>query len=149
MRLVDLVLIGLGGFAGAIVRHGISDALKKVDTNDFTLGVFISNVAGCLIAGILIPFGDLKKFNTFAMPLLSLGFCGAFTTFSSYALGVIERFEVADRAVMGVVILIATIISCFLFVFIGYFLSARFIRPIFDEKENDRQIHQQPRTETV
>lgn len=126
MNASSLALIGSGGFVGAVLRHAISSGIQI--KSDFTLGVFIANVLGCFIAGILISLGDLGSLSAFVVPALSIGFCGALTTFSTYILDILVRFE-TDRVGMSFLILFATICGCFVLVFTGNALSSRFLLP--------------------
>jgi len=82
-----IVLVGIGGGTGSILRFLTSHMVSKVFDKPFPLPTFIVNMAGCLIMGLLFgiigrhfPIGnDLKN-------LLLVGFCGGYTTFSAFAL---------------------------------------------------------------
>lgn len=83
--LKTLLLVGTGGFTGSVLRYLISEftALKWGTT--FPYGTFIVNIAGCLIIGIIYGLGVKQLAPTEMRLLLATGFCGGFTTFSSFS----------------------------------------------------------------
>ncbi|ELZ58269.1 MULTISPECIES: CrcB family protein [unclassified Haloferax] len=84
--LLSAVLVGVGGMAGAVSRHTVD---QRVVGKWSTVTV---NVLGSVALGFIVtaPVGDA------AATLAGTGFCGAFTTFSSFAVGVAELAEAGD-----------------------------------------------------
>jgi CrcB protein len=81
------LFVGLGGAVGSMARYGISLVVNKFYTLAFPLATFLINIIGCLIIGLL--FGVAQKNNTLQSDswlILATGFCGGFTTFSTFAL---------------------------------------------------------------
>jgi fluoride exporter len=83
----DFLLVGAGGAAGSMARFGVSFIVSKYLMQPLPVATFLINITGSLIIGIL--FGLLAR-NQWLQPtgylLLASGFCGGFTTFSSFAL---------------------------------------------------------------
>jgi CrcB protein len=82
----QFLLVFLGGGFGSILRYWISKNLNSYYSN-FYLGTFLVNIIGCILIGLLI--GLTLKYNYITENqtlLLATGFCGGFTTFSTFAL---------------------------------------------------------------
>jgi CrcB protein len=80
-----LMLVGIGGFAGSILRYGISQLALRFFSASFPAGTLIVNIAGCLLAGIFFGMYEKEILSQHWRLLLTTGFCGGFTTFSAFA----------------------------------------------------------------
>jgi len=82
----QFVLVFLGGGAGSVLRYLISRTFNNSIPN-FYLGTFMVNLIGCLIIGFILGLASKNNLLTENQTLLiTAGFCGGFTTFSSFAL---------------------------------------------------------------
>jgi CrcB protein len=83
--MIKILVIGLGGFVGAIARYGLSGLVQKTTTTIFPYGTLAVNVLGCFIIGILMYFSeDRTLFSPTIRLLVMVGMLGAFTTFSTF-----------------------------------------------------------------
>ncbi|SFA94893.1 CrcB protein [Lentibacillus halodurans] len=76
-------LIGLGGSLGAASRYLIAEWMKH-KTRAFPAGTWIVNIAGSFLLGMLADFHLANDMNDALWLLLGAGFCGSFTTFSTF-----------------------------------------------------------------
>lgn len=81
----QLLLVGLGGGIGSIFRYLTSVLTAKYYTNSFLLATFITNVLGCFIIGLLIGYFSNSNTDNSLKLLFITGFCGGYTTFSTFA----------------------------------------------------------------
>lgn len=81
----DLLIVSVGSFFGGGLRFAVSKWMGALASAGFPWGTFTVNVLGCLIIGFLsgvsMPSGWLSPQ---AKLLLTTGFCGGFTTFSTF-----------------------------------------------------------------
>ncbi|HNW57575.1 MAG TPA: fluoride efflux transporter CrcB [Bacteroidales bacterium] len=81
-----LLLIGTGGFLGSISRFLASRFVQNNFHSAFPFGTFFVNITGCLLIGLIYGFSDRSSLLTDGWKLfLAIGFCGGFTTFSTFA----------------------------------------------------------------
>jgi CrcB protein len=80
-----VLILALGGALGTLARYGVNGVIsQRIST--FPLGTMAVNVVGCFIIGLLAPLALRHEWRLF----LIFGFCGGFTTFSSYAIQTLE-----------------------------------------------------------
>ena len=82
----QILLIGMGGFAGSVARYFVSKLNLTIDFFDVPVGTLTVNVLGSLLIGFLAGIADKSPILTPDLRLLLMvGLCGGFTTFSSFS----------------------------------------------------------------
>lgn len=86
MNYTNILIIGIGSFVGGISRFAISQIVgERLITGGFPWATFIINVSGCLLIGALTAiFQSMGGIHASWKLLLTVGFCGSFTTFSTF-----------------------------------------------------------------
>lgn len=86
--------VALGGIFGACARYSLARLVAKVAGTEFPYGTLLINVSGSLLLGFFMIWSTERALVDARLRLLvAVGFCGAFTTFSSYAFESFAYFE--------------------------------------------------------
>lgn len=118
----QLLLIFIGGGAGSVLRYLVGKLLNNSQTG-IPYGTFVANILGSLLIGLILGFAAKNEALTQNHTLLlATGFCGGFTTFSSFAYENHVFLKAGDFTTFAVYT-IASFIIGFLAVFGGIFLT--------------------------
>jgi len=83
--MVNYLIIGVGGFIGAIMRYILGVWIGQKWGKSFPLGTFVINVSGSFLIGLIMTLLTEKLMvNPQWRLLLVVGFLGAYTTFSTF-----------------------------------------------------------------
>lgn len=94
----NILIVGLGGGVGSILRYLCQKWINESYQHNFPLATFLVNVFGCLLIGIFYALGE--KGNILSPQtrlLLATGFCGGFTTFSTFAFENMNLLRTGDN----------------------------------------------------
>lgn len=79
-----ILIIGCGGFLGAVARYGLSGLVYRYADGPFPFGTLVVNLLGCLLIGVAMSLvEDRQMFSPNIRLFLMIGLLGAFTTFST------------------------------------------------------------------
>jgi fluoride exporter len=81
---MNFFLVFLGGGFGSLMRYGISLTISRLAIN-FPLATLISNVAACFLIGAITASVTKGNLTDAQRLLLATGFCGGFSTFSTFS----------------------------------------------------------------
>ena len=111
--MMNLLLIGFGGFAGAISRYAVSGLIYRIFKNPILpYGTLVVNISGCLIIGFLIGLSESRQIlSPEIRSLLMIGFLGAFTTFSTFGYETISCLRDGQLFLAGMNILLHFILG--------------------------------------
>jgi CrcB protein len=85
-----LLVIGAGGFLGAIFRYFLSNIFSKWTIISIPTGTYIINVLGSFAIGLIYGGNYLTDFQ---INFLTIGFLGAFTTFSTFNFELLQLYD--------------------------------------------------------
>ena len=118
----SLLIVGLGSFCGGALRYYISTLMKSACVQGFPWGTLSVNLAGCLLIGLLLGIFSRcgVQSNSWSL-LLTIGFCGGFTTFSTFANESLQMLQSGNTLNLIIYILASVIVGIAL-VALGYWL---------------------------
>lgn len=124
--LVQVLLVGTGGFIGSALRFIISSwAQRSALVAGFPLGTLVVNLIGCLLIGIVVGLAEHRQLLEPGQRLfLSVGILGGFTTFSTFAIETVSLLQDADVARAIVNVLMQVVLGCVAAV-LGFLAVAR------------------------
>jgi fluoride exporter len=94
----NILIVGLGGGIGSILRYLCQKWINESYQHNFPLATFLVNIFGCLLIGILYALGEKGNILSPQTRLLLItGFCGGFTTFSTFAFENMNLLRTGDN----------------------------------------------------
>jgi fluoride exporter len=116
-----VLLIFLGGGLGSVARYALGQLVSKYSHSQFPVGTLVVNIAACLIVGLLAGLIDQKAA---ARALLIVGFCGGFSTFSTFS---VETIDLIRGGFIGYVVfyILGSLVCCIGATFLGLWIAAR------------------------
>lgn len=114
--MIKWLYLAIGSVAGGFSRYGLGSAIHEWLGFHFPYGTLVINLTGCLAIGFLNGLADTK---TWVGPneriLLMTGFCGAYTTFSSFILESSSLMRRGDLILAAVNIGVSVVVGFLLF----------------------------------
>ncbi|MFO7445126.1 MAG: fluoride efflux transporter CrcB [Ignavibacteriaceae bacterium] len=120
---MNYILVSIGAALGGALRYWLSNYVYKFLPVTFPYGTLAVNFIGSFILGFIIFFLDDKELITPGFRLfLTVGFCGGFTTFSTFSLETFNLFRNSE-ILLGFGNILLSILLCIGGVFAAYLLS--------------------------
>jgi fluoride exporter len=128
-QMQQVLLIAAGGSLGAVARYGVATFVYHTTGETFPWGTFIVNLTGSFLIGLFIELFDTTVIPTAWRSFITIGFIGAYTTFSTYTLETVNLIRDGELrlALSNVVVSNA---ACILFVVLGMYSSRVLLRMI-------------------
>ena len=125
--MLNITAIFLGGGIGAVLRYLTGIVISAYLKTNFPAATFFVNIIGCFILGFLFVFFiEKSQINPALKLLLTTGFCGGLTTFSTFSLEIFNMIQ--DTQYTTAILYIGTsLIIGLLAVFLGGYLCKTFI----------------------
>ncbi|WP_055445490.1 fluoride efflux transporter CrcB [Lacinutrix himadriensis] len=118
----NLLLVFVGGGFGSVLRYIIGKYLNNSE-NGIPYGTFLANILGSLLIGFILGYAlKNNSLSSNQTVLLATGFCGGFTTFSTFAYENHLFLKSGDFTSFAIYT-IASFVLGFLAVFLGMFLA--------------------------
>ena len=118
----ELIAVGFGGAAGSIDRYLLSAGILAGQTLlGFPAGTFTVNAAGSLLIGILLEATSSETLGW----LLIVGFCGGFTTFSTFSADTVRLLRAGCYNAAAIYVALSVAV-CIVFAALGMWIGTTF-----------------------
>src|SRR6185369_15004901 len=118
--------VAIGGAVGSVARFGLGSFLQSRTTGPFPVGTFVVNVVGSLLIGLFVQLGaPAGAMSVETRLLLTTGFCGGFTTFSTFSIETMKLFD-DRRYAVGALYVGASVVLSLVATIVGMRAGARF-----------------------
>ena len=111
-RLRELILVGVGGAAGATLRWSVAEL---IDAGSFPWETLVVNIVGCALLAVVTA----TSMSVSTTSVVAVGFCGGLTTFSTFAVEAVELGQDGDQALAVVYVLTSVVTG------LGAFVAGR------------------------
>lgn len=121
--MLNILWIALGGALGSVCRYTLG-VLFPWDGSGFPMATFLANSLAALVLGVVAGLLISKFSNVEALKyFVVIGFCGGFSTFSSFAFELFKINQQGSPGMMAFYAIISIIVSVAL-IFLGYSLTS-------------------------
>ena len=117
----DFLLVGVGGAFGSMARYGLT-LLASYTSIASEMATMVANAGGSFLIGIIIA---LSKGDWYL--LAAVGFCGGFTTFSTFSAQALQLLQSGHR-LLGMTYILTSAIVCILMTWVGTSLTEKLIK---------------------
>ena len=118
----NLLLVFLGGGLGSIARFGVSEFVRSNFKSLFPIATLCSNIISCVILALVVGFFSEKMgANSTLKILIVVGFCGGFSTFSTFSYETVELIR-SENMMIAIANILISVTVC---VALIYFLTKR------------------------
>ena len=120
--MMGYLMVALGGALGAVSRYAVYNMAAVLRLSS-QLATFAINVLGALVIGALyVVITEKSGLQPYSQQLLSVGFLGAFTTYSTYSLDAFRMLE-QGQLTYALLYLVGTMLVCLLATLAGLVLA--------------------------
>lgn len=121
----EIIAVFIGSGLGGLSRYGLGKWVDSWHNHYFPFGTFVVNVAACFALGIVLGLADHKQIlEPTARLFLAVGFCGGFSTFSTFSSETLTLFQQGHN-LTSVLYALCSLLLCVSATFGGLFIAER------------------------
>ncbi|MFV0290381.1 MAG: fluoride efflux transporter CrcB [Mangrovibacterium sp.] len=119
----ELVIVFLGSGLGGALRYGFGRVVGRFYQAQFPLSTFLINILACFILGLCVGYiGHRANFSPTLKLFLTVGFCGGFSTFSTFSTEMLMLF-LKGNGTMSVLYLVGSVALGLLATYVGFLFA--------------------------
>ena len=119
--------VGVGAFVGGISRYLLAGFVQQRAGADFPVGTLVINVTGSLVLGFIMRIAmQTGSVSPEIRALLTTGFCGGYTTFSTFSYETAQLVEDGEYA-RAAIYVGSSVAVALLFTFVGFAAAQRLL----------------------
>ena len=108
----NVLLVGVGGFVGSIARYLVAVLFANQMSSVFPFATLAVNIVGCFVIGVLFALSDRGNIlSPEWRVLLTTGFCGGFTTFSTFSYESLRLIQGGEYLYVALYVLASVVIG--------------------------------------
>lgn len=121
--MMNYLLVSLGAAVGGGMRYWLSRLTYNFLPYSFPFGTLLVNVLGSFAIGIIMFYLDPREIISPRLRLfLTVGFCGGFTTFSTFSYETFALFRDSQH-LLAILNITANLVICLIGIYLGYLFS--------------------------
>jgi CrcB protein len=124
--LLKYLVVGVGGFLGAIARYAVATYIGGRYGVRFPYGTFVINMSGCLLVGFVVALLARTTASQYWRYFIPIGFIGAYTTFSTFEYETLRAVQDGQVAT-GLLNVALSVVVGFVAVWVGAAIGRVFV----------------------
>ena len=122
-RAILVLYVAIGGAVGSVARYALTLFVQSRSSSTFPTGTSLVNISGSILLGFLMRYGlESSSASPEVRLLLTTGFCGGYTTFSTFSYETARLLEDGEWARGGTYI-VASVVLSLAGTFVGFALA--------------------------
>jgi fluoride exporter len=120
--MLQILLIFIGGGLGSLARFFVGKQFVGSVNGHFPIGTIVANILASLILGVFLGLEINNKTNTSYRAFIAIGFCGGFSTFSTFSADTFALIQ-SNRLWEALLNVVFNVVLCILATFVGIYLA--------------------------
>lgn len=121
--MLNYILVSAGAAIGGALRFGISSYIQRNISVIFPYGTLVVNVVGSFILGMIMFYlNDKELIGSELRLFLTVGFCGGFTTFSTFSYETLNLFRDSEFG-LAIYNVLLNVVLCLVGIYLAYLIS--------------------------
>jgi CrcB protein len=117
---LKFIYIFLGSGLGGLIRFGLGKWINSWHNSNFPFGTFVVNILACLVLGFVVGLADNRQLiSTESKLFWVIGFCGGFSTFSTFSNETLTLYQSGNH-IVNITYIVTSVIVCLVATYLGF-----------------------------